>query len=731
MINDTITNPADQVAEGDRYYNGDGVEKDFTQAAAWYEKAAKQGYAQGEYFIGYCYYAGEGVPQDYVKAAEWYMKAAGQGHAKAQRKLGYCFYFAEGVKQDFYKAVEWFIKSAEQNDLFAQYMLGFCYYSGEGLEQDYKQAVYWFDKSAEQGESSSQFMLGFCYFNGYGVDRDYKQAILWYTKSAEQGFDRAQHYLGICYSKGEGTEKDVAKGIFWFTKAAEQGYADSCIELVEMYLDGNGVEPDYNKGNYWFREAAKTGTPRAMMKFGEWLLGEEDHKPVNKEEGLQWLEKAADEFMHDDTDVVWEAKWTLAEVFEYGKYNIKKDLDRAKKLYKELVDNGDECAAVYLELLNQEREDPVHSRGWQTKILVARTLINDFPEFDAVGSLYVREENYEDAEFTDEETKACLPVAERVMELAALAKSEGISAFAAQAEKEQDIYLKTALKMAADGIRADIFDEVIKVLFIKEKPQGAQLLSRFIIHRGIYLIIRGDFTLQKLKVLLASLYVPQLLLPKNNDHKYKMTFNYLLTHRELPRLYFEGLNEFYEKILPDPEMMQRFLFFAYNRCKYFALENRDIEPAFAEEQFSMYLYGIEGRQVLIINLPKCDVPPESYQIAIPMARQRAAYYACELSVNPITSEPCFIFGEWNAEQKHSNYGEIKNINDNGFAQMAVEIAYGKPLKDQPLDPSKMEFDTPALELYCEKCETTNFFYDDNKPPYHCDRCGSELEEGDD
>jgi ribosomal protein S27E len=37
------------------------------------------------------------------------------------------------------------------------------------------------------------------------------------------------------------------------------------------------------------------------------------------------------------------------------------------------------------------------------------------------------------------------------------------------------------------------------------------------------------------------------------------------------------------------------------------------------------------------------------------------------------------------------------------------------------------FEVPELELYCEKCETTNFFYSDNKPPYKCDNCGESLD----
>jgi ribosomal protein S27E len=41
-------------------------------------------------------------------------------------------------------------------------------------------------------------------------------------------------------------------------------------------------------------------------------------------------------------------------------------------------------------------------------------------------------------------------------------------------------------------------------------------------------------------------------------------------------------------------------------------------------------------------------------------------------------------------------------------------------------PSK-KFEIPDMELYCEKCETTNYIYSDMKPPYKCNECGSVLE----
>jgi len=38
----------------------------------------------------------------------------------------------------------------------------------------------------------------------------------------------------------------------------------------------------------------------------------------------------------------------------------------------------------------------------------------------------------------------------------------------------------------------------------------------------------------------------------------------------------------------------------------------------------------------------------------------------------------------------------------------------------------MVFEIPEAEIYCKKCKTSNFIYNDMKPPYKCDNCGAEL-----
>ena len=60
------------------YFKGHGVEKSYEEAAKWYEKAAKQGFAEAQFSLGAMYYNGYGVEQSYEEAAKWYEKAAEQ-----------------------------------------------------------------------------------------------------------------------------------------------------------------------------------------------------------------------------------------------------------------------------------------------------------------------------------------------------------------------------------------------------------------------------------------------------------------------------------------------------------------------------------------------------------------------------------------------------------------------------------------------------------------------------
>jgi len=58
------------------YALGEGVQRDYAEAARWYRRAAEQGNAQAQYWLGRAYALGEGVTQNFVDAHMWLNLAA-------------------------------------------------------------------------------------------------------------------------------------------------------------------------------------------------------------------------------------------------------------------------------------------------------------------------------------------------------------------------------------------------------------------------------------------------------------------------------------------------------------------------------------------------------------------------------------------------------------------------------------------------------------------------------
>lgn len=64
--------------------NGVGVPKDKAEAVKWYRKAADQGNADAQYYLGMMYELGSGVAIDLPEALKWYRQAAQLGNRDAE-----------------------------------------------------------------------------------------------------------------------------------------------------------------------------------------------------------------------------------------------------------------------------------------------------------------------------------------------------------------------------------------------------------------------------------------------------------------------------------------------------------------------------------------------------------------------------------------------------------------------------------------------------------------------
>lgn len=72
---------------GMRYYNGDGVKKDYSTAFSYLKPLADEGYDKAYFPVAEMYHGGRGVAKDRNAAEAWYTKAAKAGNAKAKRIL--------------------------------------------------------------------------------------------------------------------------------------------------------------------------------------------------------------------------------------------------------------------------------------------------------------------------------------------------------------------------------------------------------------------------------------------------------------------------------------------------------------------------------------------------------------------------------------------------------------------------------------------------------------------
>ena len=306
---------------------------DYLEAAfGWFKRAAEECLdAEAQYYVGTCFLNGQGVDKDEEEAAEWFEKSAKQGYALAQLQLAWLYMNGEGVDEDKERAAELYAAAAEQGNAQAQFYIGWCYGNGEGVDQNYRKAVEWLEKSAENGfaeaskhleyykqfvgdddaedESEEDYSNVQCTVDEYYAkacqffNSNRKKAKFFFTKAAEMGHATSQFYLAT-FCDGE---QDFEKAMEWYTKSAEGGYVSAMFPLAMRYETGMcGVEVDYGKAIKWYRQCASM-FPAAKVRLGVLL-----YKSQSYEEAAEVLNNAS------QADETGEAAYYLSECYKNG-----------------------------------------------------------------------------------------------------------------------------------------------------------------------------------------------------------------------------------------------------------------------------------------------------------------------------------------------------------------------------------------------------------------------------
>lgn len=61
------------------------MDKHYDEVVEWCRKAAKGGNVDAQFWLGYMYRYGDGIPKDYPEAAKWFYKAAKQRNTAVQK----------------------------------------------------------------------------------------------------------------------------------------------------------------------------------------------------------------------------------------------------------------------------------------------------------------------------------------------------------------------------------------------------------------------------------------------------------------------------------------------------------------------------------------------------------------------------------------------------------------------------------------------------------------------
>ena len=171
------------------YFDKANVDKTLNEE---YNRAI-EGDNHSQYLLALNYQQGTGgIEQNYFEAKKWYEKSARQGHMDAQFYLGWLYTNGYCGKKDFTEAMKWYMQSAEQGGIGAMANIGWIY---QNSDNNYIEAVKWYEKAAKLGELYAQNNLGYCYQWGLGVNQNLHTAKEWYKKALLQGHPDAENNL--------------------------------------------------------------------------------------------------------------------------------------------------------------------------------------------------------------------------------------------------------------------------------------------------------------------------------------------------------------------------------------------------------------------------------------------------------------------------------------------------------------------------------------------------------
>lgn len=166
-----------------------------TGVAAWREllPLARKGDPVAQNYVGIMYAHGFGTDQDMTEAVYWYEQAAKQGFTDAQFNLGF-LRFQNG---NYAGAAPLLAEAAMSGVGMAQYYLARMYKEGIHFGHDDTVARTWVGRAAENGVAQAQFDYALMLAQGQGGPVDIREAYKWLAVTRAARYPGAEQNLAI------------------------------------------------------------------------------------------------------------------------------------------------------------------------------------------------------------------------------------------------------------------------------------------------------------------------------------------------------------------------------------------------------------------------------------------------------------------------------------------------------------------------------------------------------
>ena len=273
-----------QTVLGLLHYEGHGstIKQSGQEARYWFLKAAGQGDAVAQYYLGELYFDGNGVREDTDEAFRWYKQSANNGYRPAQQKLAHCYLNGIGTQKNEAEGYLLLASLALQGDEEALTLLRSAAIAGKspGVQSDAEFAIscfhrernereascHWLEKSAAKGNPQALCMMA----KWYEDQGDTVQKMRYYRLAAENGNPEAQAHLGLLLENCTDRKALENKESFrWIQAAAAQGHPKAWYFLGNFYRDGTWVSVDYEKSLECYAKSAALGDDDGLDRLGE------------------------------------------------------------------------------------------------------------------------------------------------------------------------------------------------------------------------------------------------------------------------------------------------------------------------------------------------------------------------------------------------------------------------------------------------------------------------------